>query len=126
MPTKAPDSPAGIAGLMGPNWSVDGGHTEWVCGRTLHVGFTTTFPPNTVVPYDKDGKTYDVDISSTREGLVPAAATYAAVTSRSHHMGGVNSAFMDASGRMIQSDIDPTTWRALGSRAGGESVAVPD
>ena len=126
MPTKAPDSPAAIAGLMGPNWSADGGHTEWVCGRTLHIGFTTTFPPNTVVPYDKDGKTYDVDISSTREGVVPAAATRAVVTSRSHHAGGVNSAFMDASVRMIQSDIDPTTWRALGSRAGGEPVAVPD
>jgi type II secretory pathway pseudopilin PulG len=114
------------AGLMGPNWSVDGGHTEWVCGRTLHIGFTTTFPPNTLVPYDKDGTTYDVDISSTREGVLPAAATYAAVTSRSHHTGGVNAAFMDASVRTIRSEIDPTTWQALGSRAGGENAAVPD
>ena len=32
------------------SFSVDGGHTEWVCGRVLHAGFTTTFPPNTVVP----------------------------------------------------------------------------
>jgi len=126
MPTAAPDSPAAIAGLMGPNWSVDGGHTEWVCGRTLHIGFTTTFPPNTLVPYDKDGTTYDVDISSTREGVLPAAATYAAVTSRSHHTGGVNAAFMDASVRTIRSEIDPTTWQALGSRAGGENAAVPD
>ncbi|NBW87748.1 MAG: DUF1559 domain-containing protein, partial [Planctomycetia bacterium] len=126
MPTKAPDSPMAIAGLMGPNWSVDGGHTEWVCGRTLHIGFTTTFPPNTLVPYDKDGMTYDVDISSTREAVLPAAATYAAVTSRSHHAGVVNAALMDGSVRTIRSEIDSTTWQALGSRAGGENVAVPD
>jgi len=126
LPTTAPDTPAAIAALMGPNWSADGGHTEWVCGRTLHIGFTTTFPPNTVVPYERDGKIHDVDISSIREGVVPAGPTYAVATSRSHHAGGVNASFMDASVRMVQAEIDPATWKALGSRAGGESVAIPD
>ena len=127
MPATAPTSPAAIAPLMAAGtWSADGGHTEWVCGRTLHIGFTTTFPPQTLVPYDAGGKTYDVDISSTREGVMPAGTTYAAVTSRSHHQGIVNAAFMDASVRSISAGIDPVLWRSLGTRSGGEAVAVPD
>ena len=126
MPTDPPASPSAIAALMGPGWSADGGHTEWVCGRTLHIGFTTTFPPNTAVRYEKDGVAYDVDISSTREGVTPAGTTYAAVTSRSHHQGIVNAVFMDASVRSIASDIDAVAWKALGSRAGGEVATAAE
>jgi prepilin-type N-terminal cleavage/methylation domain-containing protein len=127
MPTTAPTSPAEIAPLMTTgSWSADGGHTEWVCGRTLHIGFTTTFSPQTPVPYHKDGTAYDVDISSTREGLAPAGTTYAAVTSRSHHQGIVNVAFMDAAVRSIASEIDPVLWKALGSRSGGEVATLPE
>ncbi len=121
MPQATPATPAEIAPLMGPNWSVDSGHTEWVCGRALHIGFTTTFPPNTMVPYERDGKTYDVDISSTREGVTPAASTYAVVTSRSHHSGIVNCSFMDGSVRPVTSEINAATWKAIGTRAGGEA-----
>lgn len=121
MPSAAPTTPAEIAPLMGANWSVDSGHTEWVCGRALHIGFTTTFPPNTMVPYERDGKTHDVDISSTREGVTPAAPTYAVVTSRSHHSGIVNCSFMDGSVRPVTSEINAATWKALGTRAGGEA-----
>lgn len=124
MPTTTPANPTDVAPLMGNGWSVDGGHTEWVCGRSLHIGFTTTFPPNTNVPYVRDGKTYDVDISSTREGVVPAAATYAVVTSRSHHTGIVNCSFMDGSVRPVTSEISAETWKALGSRAGGEATTT--
>lgn len=126
MPTTAVTSPTAIAPLMAAGtWSADGGHTEWVCGRALHIGFTTTFPPQTLVPYDIGGKTYDVDISSTREGVTPAGTTYAAVTSRSHHQGIVNVAFMDAAVRAIGAEIDPALWQALGSRSGGEVATVP-
>ena len=125
MPATAPASPAEVAGLMaGGTWSAgvtDGGHTEWVCGRALHVGFTTTFPPNTFVPYERDGATYDVDISSTREGVSPPGVTRAAVTSRSHHAGVVVAAFMDSSVHAIGGDIDASVWQALGSRAGNET-----
>jgi prepilin-type N-terminal cleavage/methylation domain-containing protein len=126
LPTTPPTNPADIASLMGNGWSVDGGHTEWVCGRALHIGFTTTFPPNTIVPYVRDGKTHDVDISSTREGVMPAATTYAVVTSRSHHSGIVNCSFMDGSVRPVTSEIAAETWKALGSRAGGEAASAID
>ena len=124
MPATAPDSPAAAGALAsGGAWGVESGHTEWVCGRSLHVGFTTTFAPNTTVPYThSDGVTYDVDVCGPREGTSATALTQAVVTSRSHHRDIVNSAMMDGSVRSVASSIDPATWRALGSRAGGEVV----
>ena len=126
LPSTAPASPAEVASFVGAGtWSPEAGHTEWVCGRALHIGFTTTFPPNTVVPYQRDGTTYDVDISSTREGVSPPGPTRAVVTSRSHHGGIVNVAMMDTSVTAITSEVDAVVWQALGSRAGGEAVTMP-
>jgi len=123
--TATPPASAAAGGaLVDASKFSETGHTEWVCGRTLHTGFTTTFPPNTVVPYvHSDGRQYDVDISSSREGLSVTAATYAAVTSRSHHAGIVSSALMDGSVRTIANSIDAGLWKALSTRAGGEVIA---
>lgn len=130
-PVAAPADAEAAAGLAGGgSFSADAGHTEWVCGRTVHIGFTTTLPPNSKVPYrHSDGKEYDVDLTSPREtGPANASsqqpeATRAVVTSRSHHWGGVNAIFMDGATRFLRSDIDTATWRALGSRAGGDVPA---
>jgi hypothetical protein len=46
-------------------------------------------------------------------------------TSRSYHGTGVGVTMMDGSVQMIASGIDLTVWRALGTRAGGESVQLP-
>ena len=48
--------------------------------------------------------------------------TYAAVTSRSYHTGLVNVLLMDGSVRSVTNGIALSTWRALGTRAGGEVV----
>jgi len=125
MPETAPQTPADAGSLSGNAFSKDAGHTEWVCGRSLHIGFTTTFPPNTVVPYlHADGTTHDVDVCGIREGISPPGITRAVVTSRSHHSGIVNTAMMDGSVRSFASDTESLVWRGLGSRAGGENVAV--
>jgi prepilin-type N-terminal cleavage/methylation domain-containing protein/prepilin-type processing-associated H-X9-DG protein len=42
------------------------------------------------------------------------------IGARSYHSGGVNIAFCDGSVHFIANSIDLTTWRAMGSRAGGE------
>ena len=118
-----PASPAAAAALASGGTFGQTGHTEWCCGRTLQNGFTTAFPPNTVVPYThSDGVTYDVDICASREGLSTTTPTYAAVTSRSYHAGLVSSAFMDGSVRTIANSIDAGLWKALSTRAGGEAV----
>ena len=58
--------------------------------------------------------------------LMNANATrisFDAVTSRSYHSGGVvNVLLMDGSVRPVTSNINLATWRALGSRNGGEVI----
>ena len=101
----------------------EAGHTEWTDGKVHQTGFTTTFVPNTVVPYSANGKEYDVDFNSSREGLRSDRVTYAAVTSRSYHTGGiVNVLLMDGSVQSVNSDMNLNVWRALGTRSGGEVV----
>lgn len=46
-----------------------------------------------------------------------------AMTANSRHPGGVNLALGDASVRFVAETIDADVWRALGSIAGGESIA---
>jgi len=120
-----PATPAAAAGLADPATFKDTGHTEWVCGRTLQTGFTTAFPPNTTVPYTHtDGGKYDIDICGSREGLSATVATYAAVTSRSHHAGVVSASLMDGSVRAVSSSIDGGLWKALSTRAGNETTST--
>lgn len=126
-----PNDPNAISGYGGKDFKTDTGHTEWIDGRAHQTGFTATFAPNTIVPHTDGGKTYDVDFNSYRvRGWDPdnptaylneTDATYAAVTSRSYHSGGiVNTARMDGSVEAVSSDIDLTIWRAMATRDGGE------
>jgi len=117
-----PTTPAQVTAYPG-EFKVDSGHTEWVDARVHQTGFTTTFPPNTVVPYTTGGTTYDVDFNSTREGRSTVLPTYASVTSRSHHTGGVNALRMDGSVSFVRNAISLASWRALGTRAGGEVIS---
>jgi prepilin-type N-terminal cleavage/methylation domain-containing protein len=114
-----PASPADVAALGG-SFRSNGGHVEWVDSRTNHTGFTTTFTPNTAVPYTDSGVAYDIDFTSQREGKSATLPTYAAVTARSYHAGMVNTLLMDGSARPVRNSITLDVWRALGTRAGGD------
>ncbi len=95
------------------------GHGEWVDGAALETGFTTAWPPNKLIR----GGTTNVDVDIVSLGEKSGGPTYAAITSRSYHPGGVNSLFGDGSVRFVKSSINGITWRALGSVQGGEVVS---
>jgi prepilin-type N-terminal cleavage/methylation domain-containing protein len=117
-------SPAGGDAKLGPATNDCTGHTEWPDGRVHHTGFTTVFAPNTVVPFMKDGRSFDIDYNSQQEGRSTSVKTFAAITSRSHHPGIVNAVMMDGSVRSVENEVDLRVWRAMGTRAGGETVAA--
>ena len=95
---------------------------EWVDGKVHETGFTTVFTPNTRVLYSSGGADYDVDFVTASESSM--GDTYAAVTSRSYHPNGVNTLLMDGSVRFVNNGISQPTWRALGTRAGGEVIGT--
>ena len=96
------------------------GQTEWADGLVQQSGITTTFNPNTRVPYTVTGQEFDIDYVSWREGTTVAQPTYAAITSRSYHEGLVHILLMDGSARGLSENVSLTVWRALGTRAGSE------
>lgn len=116
----APILPSDLTPYFGGTFDSNG-HTEWVEGDVHETGFTTTFTPNTVVPYAAaNGVTYDIDLTSMRDGESATALTYAAVTARSYHPGAVNALLLDGSVRAIDDGVELRVWRAIGTRAGGE------
>lgn len=122
-----PTDPNAFVGLgasdikLGPILHKNTGHTEWCDGRVHHSGFTTVFTPNTVVPYEYNGDTYDIDVNSEKEGNSTDKVTYAAITARSYHAGGmVSTAMLDGSTRSLSDLIDLNLWRSLGTIAGRE------
>jgi prepilin-type processing-associated H-X9-DG protein/prepilin-type N-terminal cleavage/methylation domain-containing protein len=120
-PTSPPTSPAQVAALGG-EFCFECSRCAWTVGTPTFTGVTFVFPPNTVVPYlnPADGQSYDVDWHNSW------TACSGVVTSRSYHAGGANVVFVDGSARFITNDIPQATWRALGTRNGGEVVLVPD
>jgi len=127
-PPSGPDQIAALAAggqaKLGPTTNDNTGHTEWPDGRVHHSGFTTVFPPNTVVPFTNASGTFNIDYNSRQEGNSATQRTYAAITSRSYHSGLVNVLLMDGSVRSVTDGIGLSIWRALGTWRGGE--VVPD
>jgi len=63
------------------------------------------------------------DLDSMGTPLFGGGPTFAAITARSFHPGGVNSLRADGRVGFIKSSIAGATWRALGSIAGGEVIS---
>ncbi len=123
-PSSIPSNSAQVAVFGGSNFEEEDGHTEWVEGRVHQDGVTTTFTPNTLVPYTTGGKTYDVDYTSAEEGDSLTDITFAAVTARSYHTAIVNCLLMDGSVHATSSTIDLNTWRNLGTRNDGNVIGA--
>ena len=96
-----------------------GAHTSRAKGYNFQTGLTFAFPPNTAVEYQSASVAYDVDWRNLTAGI-----NYASFTARSYHNCGVNTLFMDGAVRFMKSRMDQATWRALGTRNGGEPVGA--
>jgi prepilin-type N-terminal cleavage/methylation domain-containing protein len=120
-----PTMPEAIGGYGG-EFKIDSGHTEWVDGRIHQTGFTTTFRPNTFCRFVYQGKEFDIDFNSMREGRSNSIPTYAAVTSRSYHAGLVHVWMMDGATRNVSNSIELGIWQAVGTRQGGEIAALDE
>ena len=105
---------------LGSDTNSNTGHTEWPDGRVHHSGFTTVFTPNSVVRFENDGLVYDIDVNTQKEGNSATQPSYAAITSRSYHPGGVNVSLLDGSAHFVADNIDREIWRAFSTREGNE------
>ncbi len=119
IPTTAA-SPAIIQASAGRCTQSAVAHTRWNNGSVYYGGFTTAVTPNARVLVGTPG--VDVDLVSVDENN--GGPTYAAVTARSYHPGGVNTLMGDGSVHFIKTTINGVAWRALGTIAGGEVVSA--
>ncbi len=107
---------------LGGTFKIDE-HTGWTEGQGFQTCMTFVLTPNSNVPFtDTTGALWDVDYVSNRDGSSATKYSYDVLTSRSYHTGLVNVFLMDGSVRSIANGINQATWRALGTRAGGEVV----
>ena len=117
------DNPTGAAFITAKytasGCKADTAHAKWSIGSACYDGFTTAMTPNYAVLVGNPGIDVDYDTVDENNG----GPTYAAITSRSFHPGGVNSLFGDGSVRFIKSTVGIATWRALGTFGGGEVIS---
>ena len=121
---QPPNVPTDLNAYLGGGTYDSNGHTEWVEGDVHECGFTTTFTPNKKVQLPAGGQPRDIDFTSSRDGESVTVPTYAAVTARSFHPGGVNILLMDGSARWARDSVSLQVWRALGTRAGSEVISA--
>jgi prepilin-type processing-associated H-X9-DG protein len=116
-----PTTPADMFAIGGTVGYV-AARNAWGIGSVWSTGLTFAFSPNTPVLYGSPlaGKPVDVDWTAGSFG------DFAAMTARSYHPGGVNTLYMDGAVRFTSNSIPQLTWRALGTRNGGEVVSGAD
>ncbi|MBY0588263.1 DUF1559 domain-containing protein [bacterium] len=118
LPSDAVDGIAGYTNCTSGEFK-ETEHGEMIDGAAHHSGFTTAWPPNKKTGGRFASNTYsDLDVVGIREQS--GGPTFAAITARSAHSGGVNALFGDGSVRFIGNGIDGLAWRALGTIDGRE------
>lgn len=136
VPAPGADSAAALAALIGSCGAKTGkikaggplNHTRWCNGGVYYSGITTAMTPNHKVMalsratgFSNAGKMVSADWDSTDEN--DGGPTFMVNTASSSHPGGVNTVFADGSVRFIKDSVNPATWRALGTMAGGEVIS---
>jgi prepilin-type N-terminal cleavage/methylation domain-containing protein len=87
---------------------------SWVNGEYRCAMYNHYYPPN-YQGFDCLGYSLSQDLADKFSGVGWRAA-------RSNHPGVVNLALCDGSVRTVSSSVDPTVWRYVSTRAGGEAL----
>jgi prepilin-type N-terminal cleavage/methylation domain-containing protein len=87
---------------------------SWMTGSSSTIWYNHLVPPN--------DSSADCSLSSWSSASDPDESRFYSVAARSLHPAGVNALLMDGSVRGVSSAVNPATWHALGTRAGGEVV----
>ena len=103
-----PKPPGGVGGQFSLSWSGGAGNYRHVLTPNHRVCSEMVDPVRWI---------YGVSSGAYERILNPA---------RSFHPGGVQVLYCDGSVRFVKETIDPATWRALGTRSGGEVVSGQD
>jgi prepilin-type processing-associated H-X9-DG protein len=82
---------------------------------------TTAFTPNKKI-LGTSARNVDMDLTTRRESN--GGPTFASITSRSYHPGGVQVLKADGSVSFISESIRGEVWRGLGTIAGGEVLSA--
>jgi prepilin-type processing-associated H-X9-DG protein len=102
-------TPAAMAKMVSERWQTSYAGRNWIYGNYMATRYNHVMLLNTW---------------SCARGSWTPNDTGGAVTASSRHRQGVNMALVDGSVRFVANEIDLLTWRALGSRAGGEVESV--
>jgi prepilin-type processing-associated H-X9-DG protein len=84
---------------------------------------STAFFSHTLTPNSQQRDCLNLSTTSVN-GNSLSLQTCADTAARSFHPGGVNVSFCDGSVRFVKNSINPITWLALESIAGGEVVSA--
>jgi prepilin-type N-terminal cleavage/methylation domain-containing protein/prepilin-type processing-associated H-X9-DG protein len=106
LPASTDPTPAACA--AGGAWNAERGG-KWAVGNFGNTLYNHATPPD---PADAD--------------CLNATQQKGRVSARGSHPGGVNLLLCDGSVRTVRTGIDPGAWRAVGTRAGGESGILPE
>jgi prepilin-type N-terminal cleavage/methylation domain-containing protein/prepilin-type processing-associated H-X9-DG protein len=94
-------------------------HGAWSDGNTHETAMTTAWPPNKAIL----GKSGEGDLDLETRLIVQGGPTFAAMTARSYHPGGVNALMGDGSVRFAKGTTGGQVWRGLGTIKGAEVLS---
>jgi prepilin-type processing-associated H-X9-DG protein len=85
---------------------------EWYRNIPACANYSHTVPPNYAL---QDCDSFGINSGDLTGGHAAA---------RSYHPGGINASFSDGSVHFFKNTVNPRTWFALGTRAGGEVISA--